>query len=585
MNKGYRTIYILLSFYLLSFDVHAQSKYDVVFNKNYAERARLFDTVVMKELEQLEYGEFQARMKELEEKAIEKNDYGVQLEIILGRSEYKSRHDLSNADETIAMMEKLLAGLDKKKYPEYAALIMFNIGNNYFGQKFSYTKAFENYINAYNIVKRFNSNSFPHKKYVLANIGTRYYSIGDHEQAKKILLEADTLPDSRVQIGNYNNKNTLGLIYRYYGVYDSAIRYFEETRQLANNDGMGVWENIAKGNIGICYYLQEKYDLAIPLLEDDVQACLKHGRRAYDNALNSQLILADIHLQMDSMNAVAEDIKLVNQYIDTCRDKIKIFSMLYPVLSKYHYKKGDLGRAYAYQDSAAIYKDSLSKRDNIYLLAKVEHKKELEKHGAELEVLHAEKRLMEFTRNGLIGGIALLGVIAALTINRQKLRHKIKQNRLLANQELARQELLNATAQLESYTKRLQEKNAIIEKSSLEIEKLRTTLTTTQQEQVNNDALQQLHASTILTDEEWEEFKTLFEQVHKGFLLRLKDKMPGLSPADTRFIVLSKLKLNNKEMAGILGVQPDSIRSNKHRLRKKFDLPDDNNIAGFVDSI
>lgn len=585
MNKGYCFIYILLCCVLLSFSAGAQSKYDVVFDKDYAERAKIFDTVVMKEVEQLDFDEFQVRMTKLEEKAKKKKDYGVQLEIIMARSEYRNKHDLTNADETIAMMEKLLAGLDKKKYPEYAALIMFDLGNNYFSKKFSYTKAFENYINSYNVVKEFNSVNFPHKKNVLANIGTRYYSIGDHEKAKEILLESDTLPDSRIQITNYNNKNTLGLIYRYYGQYDSAITYFEQTRQLAAQGGSEVWENIAKGNIGICYYQQGKYDMAIPMLKDDVTACLKHGPRAYDNALNSQLILADIHLKMDSMNAVAEDIKLVNRYIDASRDKIKVRSMLYPVLSKYHYKKGDLGKAYAYQDSAAVYKDSLSKRDNIYLLAKVEHKKELEKHEAELEVLHAEKRLMEFTRNGLIGGIALLGVITALTINRQKLRHKIRQNALIASQELARQELMNATTQLESYTKRLQEKNAIIEKSTREIEKLQATLTASQQGQVNDEALQQLHASTILTDEEWDEFKALFEQVHKGFLVRLKDKMPGLSPADTRFIVLSKLKLNNKEMAGILGVQPDSIRSNKHRLRKKFNLPDDNSITDFVDAI
>ncbi|MBZ0098200.1 MAG: tetratricopeptide repeat protein, partial [Taibaiella sp.] len=362
----YNFIYILFYCSLLSFKAYPQPKYEVVFDKGYAERAKLFDTIVMQELEQLGYADFEKRMGKLEEKAKKKGDYGVQLEIIMGRSEYWNKHDLTNADETIAMMEKLLAGLDKKKYPEYAALIMFDLGNNYFSKKFSYTKAFENYINSYNMVKEFNSGSFPHKKNVLANIGTRYYSIGDHEKAKEILLESDTLPDSRIQITNYNNKNTLGLIYRYYGQYDTAITYFEQTRQLAAQGGSEVWENIAKGNIGICYYQQRKYDLAIPLLTDDVAACLAHGPRAYDNALNSQLILADIHLEMDSIGVVAEDIRLVNQYIDATRDKIKVRSMLYPVLSKYYYKKGDLSKAYAYQDSAAKYKDSLSKRDNIY---------------------------------------------------------------------------------------------------------------------------------------------------------------------------------------------------------------------------
>ena len=81
------------------------------------------------------------------------------------------------------------------------------------------------------------------------------------------------------------------------------------------------------------------------------------------------------------------------------------------------------------------------------------------------------------------------------------------------------------------------------------------------------------------------EFKELFEQVHVGFLQRLKEKMPGLTPADTRFLVLTRLKLSNKEMAGILGVQPDSIRTSKYRLRKKFNLDDDSDITALVSEI
>ncbi len=57
--------------------------------------------------------------------------------------------------------------------------------------------------------------------------------------------------------------------------------------------------------------------------------------------------------------------------------------------------------------------------------------------------------------------------------------------------------------------------------------------------------------------------------------------MPELTPADTRFLVLSKLNLSNKEMAGILVCATDTIRSYKHRLRRRFDLPEDANIKLF----
>ena len=153
------------------------------------------------------------------------------------------------------------------------------------------------------------------------------------------------------------------------------------------------------------------------------------------------------------------------------------------------------------------------------------------------------------------------------------------------DKELYEANLENAKQQLDNFTKRLQEKNALIEKSEGEIERLQTTISESKQEKVDNTIMQQLYSSTILTDDEWEEFKLLFDKVHAGFLHRLKEKMPELSPADTRFLVLTKLKLTNKEMASVLGVQPDTIRSYKHRLRKKFMLGDDTNMQSFVDSI
>lgn len=545
----------------------------------------LFDTVVLTQLKKLDVKSFNHEMDKLEQKAIDEGDYGVQLEVIMGRYDYTDRHDLSDYDEKIATMEKLLSELDRKRYPEYAALIMFDLGNNYFGKKHNYTLAFENYINTYNLVKKFSVAQFPDKKNILVYLASRYYNFGELEKARELLLMADTLPGSWVRVTNYNNKNTLGLICRNEEKYDSAISYFQRTYELAANDSDEVWSAIALGNIGITYYLAGDYEKAIPLLKKDVAGCLEYGVGAYDNAVNSLLILSEIYLNKGALKETAGNIGVIYKYLDSTRDKMKHQASFYPVLSEYYYQKGDVRKAYVMKDSAMIYKDSLAERDNIYKLAKVEYRKEIEKHHADIKRLNAEKKYIEFVRNGLVVGVILLFIIALLVVNRQRLKYILKQNKLLSEKKLTQQELTNASKQLESYTQRLQEKNALIEKSADEIERLQSTLSQTQQEQVNNDVLQQLYASTILTDEEWEEFKLLFEQVHRGFLQRLRDKMPGLSPADTRFLVLSKLKLTNKEMAGILGVQPDTIRSYKHRLKKKYDLPDDDNISDFVDAI
>src|SRR5699024_5481844 len=87
--------------------------------------------------------------------------------------------------------------------------------------------------------------------------------------------------------------------------------------------------------------------------------------------------------------------------------------------------------------------------------------------------------------------------------------------------------------------------------------------------------LQEIENSTLLTDKDWIEFKRLFEQVHPGYIRRLKEAHPGLTASQIRYMVLTKLKFSRKEMAAILGISPESLRVTWYRIRKKLDLPKD----------
>ncbi|MFA6059873.1 MAG: tetratricopeptide repeat protein [Taibaiella sp.] len=582
INKLYQIFRGLLIIICLPHSINAKPTYDSLFHQSYAVRSVYFDQAIASDWVKLTPVAYLQKLDVLQQRAKKEQDYGAELEVIIGRFQFRDYANLIALDEKIARLEKLLKTLDLERYPEYRAVIMDYLAQNYYGKKRNYTLAFEHFINAYNIATQFTQKDFPDKKQLLVGLGNRYYTIGDYEKAKRILLEADSLNHPWDKFVTYNEENTLGLIYRSFGYYDTAINYFEQSKKHALADGNKIWAAIASGNIGISYYQQQDYDKAIPLLEEDIKSSFSTNK-AMDNGINSLLILADIHLHKNDLTSVAADIRLAQQYLDSCRDKIKPLGMLYPVMAQYYFKKGDYKTAYSYQDSAAIYKDVLYERDNIYKLAKVEHKKDLEKVDTEIKRLSAEKKLLSFTRNGLLIGIVLLFIITGLIINRQRLKHHLKQVAMLAKKVQAEHDLKAATRGLENFTRHLQEKNLLIEQSGQEIERLRIALDDTEQE--TNEVLQQIYSTTILTDEEWTRFKLLFEQVHKGYLQRLKNKMPELTPADTRFIVLSKLNLSNKEMAGILGVQADTIRSYKHRLRRRFDLPEDASIKEFVDSI
>ena len=99
------------------------------------------------------------------------------------------------------------------------------------------------------------------------------------------------------------------------------------------------------------------------------------------------------------------------------------------------------------------------------------------------------------------------------------------------------------------------------------------------------ETISQLQQLSLVTEAEWENFRVLFEKVHAGFLFRLRQKMPELSPADTRFLALTKLNLSNKEIANALGVGVGAVRTAKSRLRKKLELGEEGSIEDFIQTV
>ncbi len=73
--------------------------------------------------------------------------------------------------------------------------------------------------------------------------------------------------------------------------------------------------------------------------------------------------------------------------------------------------------------------------------------------------------------------------------------------------------------------------------------------------------------------------------MHAGFLDRAYAGIPNLTRAEARFLALGKLKLSNREMAGMLGVSAQAVRNYKYRIRKKLNLSEEGDIDEVIDSI
>lgn len=94
-----------------------------------------------------------------------------------------------------------------------------------------------------------------------------------------------------------------------------------------------------------------------------------------------------------------------------------------------------------------------------------------------------------------------------------------------------------------------------------------------------------LYEGQILTEEDWTAFRTQFNSAHAGFLVRLREKFPGLTGAETRLLALSKLRLTTREMAARLGISPETVRQTRWRLKKKLELPEEQDLDDVVGAI
>ena len=84
------------------------------------------------------------------------------------------------------------------------------------------------------------------------------------------------------------------------------------------------------------------------------------------------------------------------------------------------------------------------------------------------------------------------------------------------------------------------------------------------------------------SDNFWELYQKNFNLVHKNFFKRLKDQYPSLTASDLRFCALLRLNLPTKDIARFTALSVRGVEGARYRLRKKFNLPEGQNLIDFL---
>ncbi len=560
------------------------AQHNQILNKRFGEQVKYVDSVFA--IEQSPYYLKKARNKysSIYEFAQEHNDEQLKtyMSLLINTLELyeSSRDDSARTGVLDTHQNRLLQQIgileqQQNKYLYPTALMYYSSFLDFQGR---YTHAFELKLKAYEIYAAYTLKEFPEKLLFLNSLGGSYYKFRDYYSSAETMKEVVA---EKIYDNNYfTSVNTYALCYRNLNQWDTAEHYFNILYHEAIEYKRADWQLISKLNIAHTYYRSGRITKAHQYFTEAYEFAHKNG---YNFGITeSTARLAKI--AFDS-NYYAKAKRLAHEGLSAHNTNEWKFTYhsdaqrLYGVLAEVYEQEGNYRTAYLYLDSLLMVVDSTSANRLINLSTAIKAKSELltDKYLREKENANiAEARRKRVLYTSIIC-IALIVVISILFFNRQYIRRK----QLEAEKDAAETKLSASKQKLDSYTKNLQEKTRLIEQFSKEIEQYKNSAN---QEEKNSIVLR-LQEATILTDEDWTDFRQMFEQVHAGYIYRLKEKLPDLTPGETRFMVLSKLRLSNKEMAGILGVGTSTVRKYKHQVRNKLGLPEDGDINEVTDMI
>ena len=83
----------------------------------------------------------------------------------------------------------------------------------------------------------------------------------------------------------------------------------------------------------------------------------------------------------------------------------------------------------------------------------------------------------------------------------------------------------------------------------------------------------------------WDDFKLYFEKTNPNFLFALSEKHPELTIKDLKYCCYLKMNMTNNDITNLLGINQESVRTHKYRLKKKMAFPKELDLINYLRSV
>lgn len=442
-----------------------------------------------------------------------------------------------------------------------------------------------------------------------AELGKVYNLLGrvcQYTEQMQLALEyyrtaLQTFTDNNNQKGLAETLGNLGHFNEKTGNYDSAIHYQNRAKNIyqALKDSSGLAH--IYDNIGSIYEDLEQFDKARINFKNAYEINTRQGNET--EALINLNNLGDIFRKTNQL-------KKAEEVTTRVLDKAKLLDQQYQIRSAYR----DLGKiyelmsnnllAYQYLDSCYQITSEIYSQEIANEIAETRAFYEVEQKEQQIALLEKDNEISRVTRYALAGVSILIFGIGGLVYLQQRTRirknktiYEAEKEVALANENQLKAELnfkklqeQNLHQELETRSRELTanalhiiQKNEFLESLKSELKEVKKS-----KDEVLNKKVKKIIKSIDLNfnlDDDWQEFETIFQQVHEEFFLELRKEFPNLSAAEVRLCAMLRLNLNSKDIATIMGISQDSLRISRYRLRKKLGIDKGANLYSFIMNI
>lgn len=432
----------------------------------------------------------------------------------------------------------------------------------------------------------------------MLNLGMVYAELNDFTKALKLYEDAIT---KFTKLGLDNRIATaftkMADIFLMQNNLFDANKYLGNALEIhrRNNYTYGMAE--VHNRLGKLFFLQDDKEQAY----HHIRQSIMQGRDVNDqDGLVSNLILYGRVLQMDEEYSAANDhLKLgLSRATESKLRKYKLEAL--SALRDLKISEEKYDSAIYYYNLYSHLKDSIFNVEKTNQIAALAFENEIVAKNKEVVLMQERNRADTIIKWGLFAGVIVLTTMSLVVIG--GLRQQSKKNKELAdrkqelvaiNQALAQTALENAklkqqdleveldhrNKELTSYTLNFVQKNEFL--NQLQEKILIAKHGTAEEKTKVIDQLSRDIKQFNTIDNDWEDFKRHFEEVHTNFYSNLKSRHPDLSANDLKICALTRLNLNTKETAAMLGISPESAKTARYRLRKKLGLSPEEELLDY----